>query len=141
MNFNSYTEFIFYCSISMILCGVILLLSWILGDKSHSRNKNLPFESGINSVGSARLRFSARFFLVAILFVIFDVEAIYLYIWSITIRETGWLGLIEATMFIFVLLMSLIYLLRFNALEGTLSKQSIKINSDENKNEIYYNNN
>ncbi|WWO97231.1 MAG: NADH-quinone oxidoreductase subunit A [Candidatus Dasytiphilus stammeri] len=129
MNIMYSFNFMVYCSISIILCGLILLLSWILGGKStNSRNKNLPFESGINSVGSARLRFSARFFLVAILFVIFDVEALYLYVWSITIRETGWLGFTEAAIFILVLLISLIYLLRFNALQCTLSRQIHKNN-------------
>ncbi|WWO98583.1 MAG: NADH-quinone oxidoreductase subunit A [Candidatus Dasytiphilus stammeri] len=127
MNLNNPWNFIIYCTISMILCGLILSLSYILGGKSHgSRNKDLPFESGINSVGSARLRFSARFFLVAILFVIFDVESLYLYVWSISIRETGWLGFSEAALFIFVLLISLIYLLRFNALQSTLSTEMHK---------------
>ncbi|WWO99609.1 MAG: NADH-quinone oxidoreductase subunit A [Candidatus Dasytiphilus stammeri] len=126
MNFNYSAGFIVYCSISIILCCFILLLSWILGGKSNGRSKNIPFESGINSVGSARLRFSVRFFLVAILFVIFDVESLYLYVWSITIRETGWLGFIEAAIFILVLLISLIYLLRFNALQWTLSRNMDK---------------
>lgn len=58
--------------------------------------KNVPFESGIDSVGSARLRLSAKFYLVAMFFVIFDVEALYLFAWSTSIRESGWVGFVEA---------------------------------------------
>ena len=56
----------------------------------------MPFESGIDSVGSARLRLSAKFYLVAMFFVIFDVEALYLFAWSTSIRESGWVGFVEA---------------------------------------------
>ncbi len=61
----------------------------------------MPFESGIDSVGSARLRLSAKFYLVAMFFVIFDVEALYLFAWSTSIRESGWVGFVEAAIFIF----------------------------------------
>lgn len=90
----------------MLLCG------HFLGGRSYSRFKNIPFESGIVSIGNARMRFSVKFYLIAMIFVIFDVEGIYLYIWSISIRESGWLGFSEIFIFIFVLLTSLIYLIR-----------------------------
>lgn len=108
--------FIVYTGISILLCGLILSGSWLLGEKASNRNKILPFESGINSVGSARLRFSVKFYLVAMFFVIFDVEALYLYAWAITVRESGWLGFTEAAIFIFVLISGLIYLARLKAL-------------------------
>lgn len=81
--------------------------------------KNVPFESGIDSVGSARLRLSAKFYLVAMFFVIFDVEALYLFAWSTSIRESGWVGFVEAAIFIFVLLAGLVYLVRIGALDWT----------------------
>lgn len=108
--------FLVYTGISILLCGLILLGSWFLGEKTSNRNKILPFESGINSVGSARLRFSVKFYLLAMFFVIFDVEALYLYAWAISVRESGWLGLTEAAIFIFVLISGLIYLARLKAL-------------------------
>lgn len=97
---------------SIFLCIFMLLCGHFLGGRSCSRFKNVPFESGIKSVGDAKVKFSVKFYLVAMVFVIFDVEGVYLYIWSVSIRETGWLGFIEACIFIFILLISLIYLIR-----------------------------
>ncbi|WP_157993308.1 NADH-quinone oxidoreductase subunit A [Candidatus Erwinia haradaeae] len=102
---------------SILLCVILLLISYFLGGKTSGRYTHTPFESGIASVGSARLRFSVKFYLVAMFFVIFDVEALYLYAWSVSIRESGWAGFVEAFMFIFILLVSLFYLIRIGALE------------------------
>ena len=101
------------------LCGLMLLGAFFLGGRARARAKNVPYESGIDSVGSARMRLSAKFYLVAMFFVIFDVEALYLYAWSISIRESGWVGFIEATIFILVLLAGLVYLVRIGALDWT----------------------
>ncbi|MBG0752107.1 NADH-quinone oxidoreductase subunit A [Pectobacterium carotovorum subsp. carotovorum PCCS1] len=92
---------------------------FLLGGRARARAKNVPYESGIDSVGSARLRLSAKFYLVAMFFVIFDVEALYLYAWAVSIKESGWIGFIEATIFILVLLAGLIYLVRVGALDWT----------------------
>ena len=73
--------------------------------------------------GSARLRFSAKFYLVAMLFVIFDVEALYLFAWAVSVRESGWAGLIEATVFIAILLAGLVYLWRVGALDWAPSSR------------------
>jgi NADH-quinone oxidoreductase subunit A len=101
------------------LCCFMLLGGALLGGRARARAKNTPFESGIDSVGSARMRLSAKFYLVAMFFVIFDVEALYLYAWSVSIRESGWVGFIEATIFILVLLAGLVYLVRIGALDWT----------------------
>jgi NADH-quinone oxidoreductase subunit A len=76
-----------------------------------------PAPASVVSVGGARLRFSAKFYLVAMFFVIFDVEALFLYAWAISLRESGWAGFVEATIFIFVLLVGLVYLWRIGALD------------------------
>ena len=111
------------CAVFLIgaigLCGLMLLGAFFLGGRARARAKNVPYESGIDSVGSARMRLSAKFYLVAMFFVIFDVEALYLYAWSISIRESGWIGFIEATIFILVLLAGLVYLVRIGALDWT----------------------
>ncbi|WWP02640.1 MAG: NADH-quinone oxidoreductase subunit A [Candidatus Dasytiphilus stammeri] len=117
--------FIVYCIVTIMICSLILLGSWLLGSQTSSLNK-IPFESGTNPIGSARLRFSAKFYLIAMLFVIFDVEAVYLYIWSITINKMKWDGLIEVSLFILILLSELIYLLRINALEWTKYNKKFK---------------
>ena len=99
------------------LCAFMLVVAFLLGGRYRGRAKNDPFESGVVSSGGARMRLSAKFYLVAMLFVIFDVEALYLYAWSVSVRESGWMGFIEATIFIVVLLIGLIYLARIGALD------------------------
>ncbi|CAL4319464.1 NADH-quinone oxidoreductase subunit A [Buchnera aphidicola (Chaitophorus sp. 3695)] len=111
MNFFSFIFFIFSFS-----C-IVLFLSWILGGRSISEEKNIPFESGAPSTGNSRLRFSVKFYLIAMFFVIFDIESLYIYSWSICIRKIQWIGLIEMSFFIFMILLSLIYLFRIRALK------------------------
>ncbi|AEI74735.1 putative NADH dehydrogenase subunit A [Candidatus Moranella endobia PCIT] len=97
----------------------MLILGSLLGGRAQARTKNIPFESGIDPFGTARLLFPAKFYLVAMFFVIFDVEALYLYTWSIAVREVGWIGFIEATIFIVILLSGLFYLIGIGALDWT----------------------
>ncbi|CAL4319589.1 NADH-quinone oxidoreductase subunit A [Buchnera aphidicola (Chaitophorus populicola)] len=111
INFFSFLFFIFS------FCCIVLFFSWILGGKSSSYEKNLPFESGAPSTGNASLRFSIKFYLIAMFFVIFDIESLYIYSWSICVREAKWVGLIEMSFFIFMILLSLIYLFRIKALK------------------------
>jgi NADH-quinone oxidoreductase subunit A len=103
--------------------GVVFLLVFMLGvpvwlgGRDWGRAKNEPFESGVVSSGTARMRFSAKFYLVAMFFVIFDVEALFLYAWSVSVRETGWAGFIEVLIFISVLLAGLVYVWKIGALD------------------------
>ena len=108
---------------AVFLLGVFALIAFmlgvssLLGSKAWGRSKNEPFESGMLPTGTARLRFSAKFYLVAMLFVIFDVEALFLFAWAVSVRESGWAGLIEASIFIAILLAGLVYLWRIGALD------------------------
>lgn len=111
--------FAIYLIVALGLCALMLLGAWFLGGRSRARSKNVPYESGLDAVGSARLRLSAQFYLVAMFFVIFDVEALYLYAWAVSIRENGWLGFAEAALFILILLAGLVYLVRIGALDWT----------------------
>jgi len=112
-----------FWSLAAFIGGVIFLLAfmlgipWLLGGRAWGRAKNDPFESGVVSQGGARLRLSAKFYLVAMFFVIFDVEALYLYAWSVSVRESGWLGFAEAVLFIAILLAGLFYLIRIGGLD------------------------
>ena len=99
------------------MCCFMLFVPYFLGGRDWGRAKNDPFESGIVPQGGARIRVSAKFYLVAMFFVIFDVEALFLYAWAVSIRDVGWLGFIEAAVFIFVLLAGLFYLWRVGALD------------------------
>ncbi|MDR3416105.1 MAG: NADH-quinone oxidoreductase subunit A [Nevskia sp.] len=95
----------------------MLGLSWVLGGRDQGRAKNDPFESGVVSVGSGRLRISAKFYLVAMFFVIFDLEAVFLYAWAVSLRDSGWPGFVEAAIFIVVLLVGLVYVWRLGGLD------------------------
>jgi NADH-quinone oxidoreductase subunit A len=106
-----------YLVIVVMLVVAMLGLSFVLGQRHHNRATGSPYESGILSQGSGRVRLSAKFYLVAMFFVIFDLEAVFIFAWAIAVRETGWTGYAEATSFIAVLLATLVYLWRVGALD------------------------
>nr|WP_121170499.1 NADH-quinone oxidoreductase subunit A [Kushneria sinocarnis] len=99
------------------LCALMVGLSGLLGGKAWGHRKDTPYESGILPAGSAHQRLSIQFYLVAMLFVIFDVEALYLFAWATAIRQSGWAGFVEVFIFIAVLLVGLIYICRIGALD------------------------
>jgi len=99
------------------MVGGMLLLSWLLGQRHNERATGEPYESGMPTTGSARLRLSAKFYLVGLIFVIFDLEAAYLFAWAVAAREVGWAGYIEAMVFIGILAAALVYLWRVGALD------------------------
>lgn len=99
------------------LCAFMMGASSLLGSKAFGRSKNQPFESGMLPTGGSRLRFSAKFYLVAMLFVIFDVEALFLFAWAVSVRESGMYGLIGATVFITILFAGLVYEAAIGALD------------------------
>jgi NADH-quinone oxidoreductase subunit A len=104
----------------VIITGLVvamLSLSFVLGQRHDNRQTGSPYESGILSQGSARVRLSAKFYLVAMLFVIFDLEAVFIFAWAIVVRQAGWAGYSEALVFITVLLATLFYLQRVGALD------------------------
>ena len=106
-----------YVAIVLALVGAMLGLSYVLGQRHHDRSTDFPYESGILSEGSARVRLSAKFYLVAMFFVIFDLEAVFIFAWAVAVRETGWTGYFEVLIFITILLAALGYLWRVGALE------------------------
>ncbi|HTN07837.1 NADH-quinone oxidoreductase subunit A [Agriterribacter sp.] len=98
-----------YAGIVMLLLAIILSLSYVLGQHHKDRATDKPYEGGIEQTGSARLRFSAQFYLVAMLFVIFDIEAVFIMLWALGFYELGWPGYIGASVFIAQLVVVLIY--------------------------------
>ena len=111
------TPFLFYFALVMAVVVIMLGLSYFLGQRKTAHSKNLPFESGIVSVGSAQFRISVHFYLPAILFIIFDLEVVFLFAWAVSVREAGWPGFIEILVFISILLVALFYLWRIGALD------------------------
>ena len=95
----------------------ILAVSYLLGQRHTERATGIPYEGGIVSEGSAEVRLSAKFYLMAMFFVIFDLEAVFLFAWAVAGRELGWAGYFEVLVFIAVLLAGLVYLWRLGALD------------------------
>lgn len=96
---------------------VTIISSSFLGPKRRSKNKDKNFECGIESVGNARIPFSVKYFLVAILFVLFDVEVIFLYPWAVNFREFGVDGMVKMVIFMLLLLIGFFYIIKKKALE------------------------
>ena len=102
-----------------LLCviAIMLAVSWLLGPRHREPATGAPYEGGILSQGSARVRLSANFYLVAMLFVVFDLEAVFIYSWAVAANELGWAGYWEIVVFIGVLAAALAYLWKLGALD------------------------
>ena len=107
-NFTTW-PLLLYAALVVFLLVAILALSYVLGQHHREKATDLPYEGGIQQTGSARLRFSAQFYLVAMLFVIFDVEAVFIMLWALGFYELGWPGYIGIAIFIAQLVVVLIY--------------------------------
>jgi NADH-quinone oxidoreductase subunit A len=106
-----------YGLIILALMLVLLFLTRWLGDRKPTETKGVPYECGIIPSGSARFPYPAPFYLVAIFFLVFDVEAAFIFSWAIAFDRLGWLGWLQICFFIFILLSSLWYLWRKGGLE------------------------
>jgi NADH-quinone oxidoreductase subunit A len=106
------------------LVTFMILLSFVLGERHRGGATGEPYESGILSTGTARVRFDVKFYLVAVFFVVFDLEAVFIFAWAVSIRELKWAGYIEMLIFIGVLVVALVYLWRLGALEWGKKKSS-----------------
>lgn len=110
-----------WSAIAFLLAAVglvvfMLVVPRLLGGRSSGSQKQETFEAGVVSAGSARIRLSAKFYLVAIFFVIFDLEALFLYAYAVSVREVNWYGFTAAAIFIAILFVGLIYELRLGAM-------------------------
>jgi len=106
-----------YIVLVVALVAAMLAISFVLGQRHDDRATGSPYEAGIVSEGSARVRLTASFYLVAMFFVVFDLEAAFIFAWAVAGRELGWSGYGEVVIFIGVLLATLTYLWRVGALD------------------------
>jgi NADH-quinone oxidoreductase subunit A len=117
---------VYFAAVVIIVISMVAL-SYVLGERHREKQTNEPYESGIMSTGTARVRFDIKFYLIAMFFVIFDLEAVFVFAWAVSIRETGWSGYTEMLIFIGILTAALIYIWKLGALEwGSFAKTSSK---------------
>jgi NADH-quinone oxidoreductase subunit A len=105
----------------------MIILSWYLGERHKEKKTGEPYESGIAPTGNARLRFSSHFYLIAMFFVIFDLEAAFIMAWAVSFRELGIAGYLGMVVFIGILMVVLVYELRIGSLDfGPQSKKILR---------------
>ncbi len=106
-----------YFLIALVVAGSMIGLSFVLGERHSDRATGQPYESGIVSTGSARVRLSVKFYIVAMLFVIFDLEAVFIFAYAVAYEEVGWAGYAGMVVFVAILVVALIYEYRMGALD------------------------
>jgi NADH-quinone oxidoreductase subunit A len=114
---SPYVSIVFLWLFAAIIVGVMVSASMLFGPRATNPVKHDPFECGNPPTGSAFGRFSVRFYMTAILFILFDVEVVFLYPWAVLFRELGIFGLVEMMTFLLVLGVGLAYAWRKGALE------------------------
>src|ERR1700740_261852 len=118
---NSYPELYFpvlvQVVIALVLATALVVISYALGKRVRNRVKDMPYESGIVPTGDARHRFSVKFYLVAMLFILFDIEAIFLYPWVVVYRELKMVAFVEMLIFVILILSGFFYIWKKGALD------------------------
>ena len=125
---KSYTDLYFpvlvQALVAMALASGLLTASFALGKRVRNRVKDIPYESGITPTGDARHRFSVKFYLVAMLFILFDIEAIFLYPWVVVYRELRMFAFVEMLVFVIMTLSGFFYIWKKGALNWAVPDRS-----------------
>lgn len=106
-----------YAALVLVVAGLILTLSWLLGERQYHGSDAERYESGIKPAGPLPRRLSVEFYQIALFFVIFDLEAVFIFSWAVSARKLGWLGYLELLVFVLLLFAGLVYLWRVGALD------------------------
>ena len=120
MGDRSVIEFLPIFLMFLVALGFVLFTIWVthkLGPRKKSEVKNDAFECGIESIGNARTPFSIKYFLVAILFVLFDIEVIFMYPWAVNFKSLGIWGLVEMFIYVAIILIGFAYIIKKDALK------------------------
>ena len=112
-----YLPIVILTVLALVVSGAIMLLSTIAGRPFRSQTEISPYECGVPGIGNARERFSVKFYLVAVLFILFDIEIVFLYPWAVTFDRLGLLALVEMMLFIAILFVGYVYVWKKGALE------------------------
>ena len=134
---STYTELYFpvlvQALIAMALAAGLLTVSFVLGKRVRNRVKDMPYESGITPTGDARGRFSVKFYLVAMLFILFDIEAIFLYPWVVVYRDLKMFGFVEMLIFVVLILSGFFYIYKKGALDWSGADLTSRLRDTEQK--------
>jgi NADH-quinone oxidoreductase subunit A len=126
----SYSETYLPVLVQLILAvgvaAALVTLGAVLGQKVRNRAKDTPYECGVEPVGSAQERFSVKFYLVAMLFILFDIEAIFLYPWAVVFRELKMFAFVEMLLFIVLVLAGFFYIWKKGVLDWTQEERPEK---------------
>ena len=118
---NSYPELYFPVLVqgllAVVIAAALIIISYAFGKRVRNKIKDTPYESGIMPTGDARGRFSVKFYLVAMLFILFDIEAIFLYPWAVVYRDLKWFGFVEMLVFVVLILSGFFYIWKKGALD------------------------
>jgi len=115
--FARYLPLLIHVLAAATIGGAILTLSWLLGKRKPTRAKMSPYECGMEPIGDARERFSVKFYLVGMLFILFDVEAIFLYPWAVILKDLKMFGFWEMIVYIGIVLVGLFYVWKKGVLD------------------------
>ena len=113
----NYLPILILLVISTVLAAVVIFISTFLGPHRPTLRKLQPYESGMTPLGPAQRRMPVKFYLVAVMFILFDVEVIFFYPWAVTFRQLGLFGFIEMVIFVAILLVGYVYAWKKGALE------------------------
>lgn len=118
---QNYTVILMMLGVVGVLAGAMIALSWLLGQRRPTARKQSAYECGMTPTGDARQRFSVKFYLVAMVFILFDVEIVFLYPWAIIFHELRMFGFIEMLLFLVLVLSGFAYLWKKGALDWSQS--------------------
>ena len=115
--FELYLPMFIMFAVSAVICGAMFSLGALLGPKNPTAEKMMPFECGNDTEGGRGTKLSVKFYLTAILFVVFDIETVFIYPWATLFKGLGWGGFVTMLAFIFALIVALVYCWKKGALE------------------------
>lgn len=114
---NEFIPIIVLTVLAAILAGLVVLIGFLFGPRRPTKRKGMPYESGMRPIGPGARRMPVRFYLVAVLFILFDIEVVFLLPWAVVFRQLGLFGLVEMLIFIVILLVGYVYAWKKGALE------------------------
>ncbi|KAB8143792.1 NADH-quinone oxidoreductase subunit A [Chloroflexia bacterium SDU3-3] len=113
---NEYIPILVLFLVAVFVAAFVLTVNNLLGPKKLTRRKLMPYESGMEPIGSAQRRFPVKFYVAAMLFILFDIEVIFFFPFALIYKQLGWFGLAEMGLFMLILLVGLVYIFKREAL-------------------------